>query len=154
MIRMPVVLALLGVLLAGCAASGNLVPEQAQLEARKFEVPAGKSSIFIYLRAEQLFASAVLSEIYLDGDLVAVVGSGNFVRMDVEPGKHTIFSKAGGLQPPIPAKTVVDAQANTNHFLAIRMVIGWITNSIEHKIVSEDRGKAALDESRMVETLQ
>ncbi len=69
MIRMPVVLALLGVLLAGCAASGNLVPEQAQLEARKFEVPAGKSSIFIYVRAEQLFASAVLSEIYLDGDL-------------------------------------------------------------------------------------
>ncbi len=88
-----VLMMLVGAMLAGCA-SGNLAPETAQLSAKSYVVPLGKSSIYIY-RAGQYFASAVLSEVYLDGELIAVVGPGNFVRMDVEPGKHTILSKGG-----------------------------------------------------------
>ncbi len=80
---------LAGALLAGCA-SGNLAPEAAQLAAKTYQVPFGKSSIYYY-RAGQFFGSDVLSEVYLDGELIAVVGPGNFVRMDVEPGKQTIL---------------------------------------------------------------
>lgn len=139
-------------LLAGCA-SGNLAPEAAQLEAKRYQVPFGKSSIYIY-RANQYFGSAVLSEVYLDGELIAVVGPGNFIRVDVEPGKHPILSRGGGLQPPLPAKTVVDARANRMHFIGIWKVLGFTTNSIKHKIVSEETGIKALERSKMVETFQ
>lgn len=149
MIRVSLVVAAV-VLLAGCA-SGNLAPEAAQLDAKRFEVPAGKSSIYIY-RADQFFVSTVLSEVYLDGELIAVVGPGNFVRIDVKPGKHTVLSKGGGINPPIPAKTAIDARANRLHFLGTWMVMGFSTNSIAHKIVSKEKGINDLNRSKMVET--
>ena len=86
------------------------------------------------------------------GELLAVVGPGNFVRMDVEPGKHTVLSKGGGINPPIPAKTAIDARANRLHFLGTWMVMGFSTNSIAHKIVSKEKGINDLNRSKMVET--
>ncbi len=148
--RVSLVVVVAGVLLAGCA-SVNLAPEAAQLNAKSYQVPFGKSSIYIY-RADQSFASAVLSKVYLDGELIAIVGPGNFIRMDVEPGKHTVLSKGRGFQPPIPAKTVIDARANRIHFLGTWMVMGFSTNSIAHKIVSKEKGINDLTRSRMVET--
>jgi hypothetical protein len=139
---------LAGALLAGCDASGGVAPEAAQLNAKNYVVPAGKSSIYYY-RTRVLIESGMLSKVHLDGEFIAVVGPGNFVRMDVEPGKHEILSESGA---GIPAKTVIDASANRNHFIQMRIVPGWFSNPVEHKIVSEEKGIKDLKSFKLVET--
>ena len=70
---------LAGALLAGCG-SGPLAPEAAQLDAKSYVVPAGKSSIYYY-RTRHFIEVDVLAEVSLDGKLVTFVGPGNFIRM-------------------------------------------------------------------------
>jgi hypothetical protein len=138
---------LAGALLAGCV-SGRVAPEAAQLNAKNYVVPAGKSSIYYY-RTPHFLEVDVHSEVYLDGELIAALGPGDFVRMDVEPGKHAVLSEGGN---GIPAKTVIDASANRNHFIQMWIVMGWFQNYIEHKIVSEEKGIKDLKSFKLVET--
>jgi hypothetical protein len=137
---------LAGALLAGCV-SGRLAPEAAQLNAKSYVVPAGKSSIYYY-RTRHFLEVDVLSKVYLDGELIAVVGPENFVRMDVEPGKHRIRNETGG---SMVAKTVIDAIANRNHFIQTWIVMGWFHNHVEQKIVSEEKGIKDLKSFKLVE---
>ncbi len=152
--------------LTGCA-SGNLSSEAAQLEVRKYNVPAGKASIYVY-RPNQIEAAAVLINVYLNGELIAVLGPGNFVRMDLRLGRHAIVSRGGEsegivgsiltsifsdyIQPPIPANTVINVRPNRKYFLGTRHVTGWVTNSIKHELVGDEQGMNDLKRSRMVET--
>jgi hypothetical protein len=137
---------LAGALLAGCA-SGRLAPEAAQLNAKSYVVPAGKSSIYYY-RTRHFPEVGGLSKVYLDGEFIAVVGPGNFARMDVEPGKHVILSKSGA---GILAKTVIDAIVKRNHFIQMWIVPGWFHNPVEQKIVSEEKGIKDLKNFKLVE---
>jgi hypothetical protein len=140
---------LAGALLAGCDASGRLAPEAAQLDAKSYVVPAGQSSIYFY-RTRARIEAGLLSKVYLDGELITVVGPGNFVRMDVEPGKHAILSESGTGRR---VTTVIDASANRNHFIKMSIVPGWFYNPIKQKIVSEERGIEDLKSFKLVETL-
>ncbi len=139
---------LAGALLAGCDASGRLATEAAQLNAKSYVVPAGKSSIYYY-RTRHFIEVDVLAEVSLDGEFIAAVGVENFIRMDVEPGRHVILSEGGN---SIPVKTVIDAGANRNHFIQMGIVMGWTQNFIELNIVSEEKGIKDLTNFKLVET--
>jgi hypothetical protein len=139
---------LAGALLAGCV-SGPLAPEAAQLNAKSYVVPAGKSSIYYYRTRAQI-EGGLLSKVYLDGELITVVGPGNFIRMDVEPGKHAILSVSGTGRP---VTTVIDASANRSHFIKMWIVPGWFYNPIKQEIVSEEKGIKDLKSFKLVETL-
>jgi hypothetical protein len=138
---------LAGASLAGCV-SGHLAPEADQLNAKSYVVPAGKSSIYYY-RTRHFIEVDVLSKVSLDGKFIAAVGVGNFVRMDVEPGRHAILSEGGN---SIPVKTVIDASANRNHFIEMGIVMGWSQNYIKLKIVSEEKGINDLRSFKLVKT--
>ncbi len=138
---------LAGALLVGCV-SGRLAPEAAQLYAKRYIVPAGKSSIYYY-RTRHFIEVDVLSKVSLDGEFIAAVGVENFIRMDVEPGKHVILSVSGA---GLPVKTVIDASANRNQFIQMGIVMGWFQNYIKLEIVSEEKGIEDLKSFELVET--
>ncbi|MEX0815013.1 MAG: DUF2846 domain-containing protein [Dongiaceae bacterium] len=139
-------------IVSGCTAAAPLSSPEISVEAKQFRVPDGQSSIYVY-RINQFFASGVLAEVYLDNDPRAVLGPGQFLHVVVAPGTHVVFTRSGGVQPPIPARTVVEAEPGEAYFIQVELEMGWTTNRIIQKAVNRTDGENRVLGSKMVELM-
>ena len=80
-------LALVGVLLGGCASTPEASPDRDAL-AKEFLTHPNASTIYVYRsQFNHLDADTVL---YVDGRLIGATRPGAFFRLDVNPGRHVL----------------------------------------------------------------
>lgn len=131
------------VTLSGCA-SVPMASHAEDVKAKQFMPPKGKSNIYVY--RNEFLGGAVAMEIDLDGKQVAVTRANNFVRLVVEPGKHTITSHAEN------EDTVeVVAKENKNQYVWQEAKMGVLMARTKLHVVGEEEGKQGVRECKLVD---
>lgn len=144
--RFLVSLALLSLLaLGGCASVPMATPQQ-DAAAKKFNVPAGKSRIYLY--RNESFGGAIKMAVSLDGKTMGQTGPETFFVWDVNPGHHTIESLTENT-----AKLSLDTQPNKLYFVWQEVKMGLLSaRSLLHK-VDRQAGEKGVMECKMAKPL-
>lgn len=129
--------------LSGCA-SIPMASKEKDLDAKQFIVPAYKSNIYVY--RNEFMGGAVGMEIDLDGKQVAITRNNNYVRLVVEPGKHSITSHAEN-----DDTIEVDAIEGNNHYVWQEVKMGIMMARTKLHIVDEETGKKGVNECKLVD---
>lgn len=129
--------------LSGCA-TVPMASKAQDAEAKQFMPPKGKSNIYVY--RNEFLGGAVGMEIDLDGKQVAITRANNFVRLVVNPGKHTITSHAEN------EDTVeVNAKKGKNHYVWQEAKMGFVMARTKLHVVNEDEGRNGVKECELVD---
>ena len=141
----PMLLLPLPLLLAGCGASPS-APQQADLEAKQFPVPApDKGALYVYRSG--WYGGAVALDVGLVGGATAQLAPNTYIRIEGPPGPVEVDckvgSKTGAGQVQIP-----DGQTR---FVEVSMTMGWWTPGCEVAEVPTDRGRVAVLSGRRLE---
>ncbi len=131
------------VTLSGCA-TVPMASKAQDTEAKQFIVPEGKSSIYVY--RNEFLGGAVAMEIDLDGSQVAITRANNYVRLIVEPGKHTITSHAENEH-----SVDVNAEKGKNHFVWQEAKMGIMMARTKLNLVDEEEGRQGVNECSLVD---
>lgn len=130
--------------LIGCA-SVNMGNSQQDAAAKTFTAPAGKAAIYVY-RNESMGA-AVKMDVEVDGKPIGQTAANTFLRKEVEPGKHTVTSKAEN------ADTVeIDAKPGALYYIWQEVKMGVLYARTKLHLVSEADGKKGVNETKLAET--
>lgn len=78
-------------LLAGCA-SVHMADEKQDAAAKTFQVPAGKSALYVY--RNEAFGGIASIEVTVDGQSLGGTAGKTYLHTVVAPGRHVITSKA------------------------------------------------------------
>jgi len=133
---------LLVLLLAGCVPQPPLTA--ADIQARRFELPAGKAAIYI-VRDDPDFSDEPAA-ISLDGEGLVTTFPGTYYRWEVEPGVHRITgfgADAGGI--------TLDVQADRLYFVQQRVSRLLFRSPLSHFfLIPEPHGRAVVHRSVLV----
>jgi hypothetical protein len=141
------VAALLSVVtIAGCA-SVPMASDEQDSKAKKFAVPAGKSNIYIY--RNESFGGAKKMSVLVDGKMVGDTVSKSYIYLTVNPGKHTVTSRAEN-----ESVLNVTTQANKNYFIWQEVKMGgWSARSLL-QLVDDATGKKGVGESKLIQIMK
>ncbi len=131
------------VLASGCASVPMASPER-DSAAKTFSVKPGKANIYVY-RNESMGA-AIKMELVLDGRLVGSTAAKTYVLLEVNPGKHTLISKAEN-----DSVLSVAAAAGRNYFVWQEVKMGVLVMRSALQLVDEATGKAGVAECKLIE---
>lgn len=137
-------LAYLGMFFMGCA-SVPMASESEDQAAKQFEVPAGKSSIYVY--RNETFGGAVTMGVTLDGQMMGKSAPMTYFHWLVEPGKHEIVSTND-------SKINLNAKAGKNHFIWQEVKMGFMMAGSKLVEVTENIGKKAVMECRLIKPVK
>jgi tryptophan synthase beta subunit len=138
-----------GVLVAGCAATNELVPmASADLDAKAktFSTKRGKAVIYVYRNQANIGPNARMS-VVLNGDTLGKTVAKSYVIAEVEPGKHTLESKAEN-----DSRLEIEAQAGKNYFVRQVVSEGTLSARTRLQLVDDTTGKAGVRECQLIET--
>lgn len=137
-------LAILTAALVGCASvpMGDVKQDEA---LKTFAAPAGKAGIYIY-RNESI-GSAVKMDVELDGKPIGQTVAKTYLYKEVEPGKHTITSKAENTE-----SLEIDAQPGTLAFIWQEVKMGVLYARNKLHIMNAAEGKKGVQETKLAET--
>ena len=122
--------------LANCA-SVPMASNESDVAAKKFEVPANKSRIYVY-RNEAL-GSALKFTLAMDGKVAGQTAADVYYFWDVEPGKHEVACLGDS-----NANISVNTKAGTSTFVWQEVKMGfWVGQCALHEVNPEE-GKAAV----------
>lgn len=127
-------------LMTGCASVPMASLDQ-DAAAKSYQVKPGKSNIYVY-RNENL-GGAIKLTLLLDGKLVGDTAAKTYYLLEVDPGHHSILSKAEN-------DSVLDltTAADRNYFVWQEVKMGmWQPRSLLQQ-VDEATGKAAVQECK------
>ncbi len=79
-------------LLLSCA-SGGLVAEKSKLNAT-----GPDAATVTVMRQKTIVGAGVKTQIFLDNELIAYLGSGDYVRFNSKPGAHFVSFLSGGIE--------------------------------------------------------
>jgi hypothetical protein len=131
-------------LLAGCA-SVPTASDEVDRQAKTFAVAPGKSNIYLF-RNESMGA-AVKMDVALDGRPVGQTAAKTYMLFEVEPGKHTLVSKAEN-----ESILEVNAAAGANQFVWQEVKMGLLFARSSLQLVDDAVGKAGVAECKLVST--
>lgn len=138
------VVAAVAVNLIGCA-SVNMGNPQQDAAAKTFTAPAGKAAIYVY-RNESMGA-AVKMDVEVDGKPIGQTAANTFLRKEVEPGKHTVTSKAEN-----DDTVEIDAKPGALYYIWQEVKMGMLYARTKLHLVSEADGKKGVNETKLAET--
>jgi PBP1b-binding outer membrane lipoprotein LpoB len=112
--RLPLIISILVLTLfaAGCASTSK-APESKSAEAKTFEAPADKGTVFLY-RTGRFVGSAGQLMVKVNSLDAGGTGPGTFFRWDLKPGTYT-FSSATG-----ESSAVIQLEVNAGQVYFVR----------------------------------
>lgn len=126
--------------LAGCA-SVPMASLEKDAAAKTYQVQPGKSNIYVY-RNENL-GGAIKLTLLMDGKLVGDTGPKTYYLLEVEPGRHTLISKAEN-----DSSLELNTEQGQNYFVWQEVKMGlWQPRSLLQQ-VDETTGKAGVAECK------
>jgi PBP1b-binding outer membrane lipoprotein LpoB len=142
--RIVVAGALAAVVLASGCATVDMASTEMDTSAKNYAVKPNKANIYVY--RNEVFGAAIKIPVLLNGRAVGDTASKTFMVLEVEPGSHTIVSKAEK-----DATVKVSASAGRNYFVWQEVKMGmWQAGSMLH-LVDEATGKAAVAECKLIQ---
>ena len=137
-------LAIATIAMACTACAGvKLAEADADLEAKKFATTPGMSNVYVYRNSSLLIDTTVSVEV--DGEPVGHTGHRTFLLESLPPGDHLITAK-GENSHTIDLTTA----PGKNYFVWLEVKLGAVTNHAHLHLVSEEKGKKGVMESRLV----
>jgi hypothetical protein len=131
------------VLASGCASVPMASPER-DSAAKTFSVKRGKANIYVY-RNESM-GGAIKMTLALDGKLVGSTGPKTYALLEVDPGNHTLISKAEN-----DSVLSVAAAAGRNYFVWQEVKMGGFSARSALQLVDEATGRAGVAECKLIE---
>jgi len=138
-------LVLVAAFLTGCA-SVQYGDEKKDVALKSFSAPAGdKAGLYIY-RNESM-GGGVRMDVSVDGQEIGATARKTYLYKEVNPGKHTITSKAENTDT-----LEIDVKPGTLNYVwqEVKMGILYARNKLQ--LVSEAEGKAGVQECSLVES--
>lgn len=137
-----IILLFIAVVFTGCASVPMATKAQDET-AKQFNVPKGKSNIYLY-RNETL-GGAITMVVSLDGVVKGKTSANSYFLWTVDPGKHTVASHTED------TKTInINAAEGKNYFVWQEVKMGmWTANSALHE-VSESEGRNGVLECDLI----
>ena len=122
-------------------ATGQLSSVQQDLEAKEFFVPSNtdKGRVYVIRPLGAFVGAIVLTNIIVDGRIVAAVGPKNFFVLDVNMGDH-IFTALS-----CPKKLKVNIAPAKVYFIEVQHISGTMT------LLSEEEGRRLVLDSKRIE---
>lgn len=132
-----------GSLFVGGCASVPMASTESDAQAKSFAVDAAKSNIYIY-RNESI-GGAIKMPLVIDGKMAGDTAAKTYLLTKVEPGEHTIISKAEN-----DASLKLTTAPGKNYFVWQEVKMGmWMARSQLHE-VDDATGKKAVSECKLV----
>ena len=134
------------ILVVSCAAcaTARLAKPELDMAAKQFEVPVGKSNIYIYRNEDIVFNNEIPVDI--DGEPAGKTNQGTFILKSVAPGKHSITAQAENTET-----IEITTAADKNYFIWLEVRIGVVTNHAHFHLVDKAQGKSGVMECKLIE---
>src|ERR1700694_3472240 len=97
-------------LLASACASVPMASHEADLAAKKFEVPPGRANLYVF--RNEGFGGAVRMSVQLDGAVLGDTAAKAYLYSPIPPGLHTVVSKSEN-----DSQLTIDAKPGANYFV-------------------------------------
>lgn len=130
-------------LIAGCA-SVPMASHERDTQTKMFNVKPSKANIFIY-RNESL-GSAIKMDVALNGKPIGQTAAKTYFALEVEPGKHTLVSKAEN-----DSTLDVPTEAGKNYFVWQEVKMGLLSPRNKLSMVDEMTGKKGVSECKLID---
>lgn len=132
------------ILLSACA-SVPMESLEKDSRAKEFMVDPAKANIYLY--RNENFGGAIAINVTLDGKVAGKTAAKTFFLWQVEPGTHEIASLSENT-----SKISIDAKAGTNSYIWQEIKMGmWTAGSQLHE-VTEEEGKKAINECKLIKS--
>lgn len=115
--------------------------------AKTYAVKPGKANIYVY--RDESMGGAVKMPVMLNGRAVGDTASKTYLLLEVDPGSHTLTSKA-----ETDSTLKVDAVAGRNYFVWQEVKMGLVVARSKLQFVDEAKGKAGVAECKLAQPAQ
>ena len=130
--------------LIGCA-SVPMGDAKKDAALKTFTVPANKAGVYIY-RNESM-GGAVKMDVEWNGKTIGQTAANTYLYKEVEPGKHTISSKAENTD-----SIEIEAKPGTLNYIWQEVKMGVLFARTKLHLVDETKGKKGVLETKLAET--
>jgi len=142
MLKKLLVIAALSFTMVGCASVKMADPAQ-DLQAKQFTPKANAAGVYIY-RNESMGAAAKM-DVSLDGKLLGQTAKKTYVFAEVQPGSHTVTSKAENT-----SEVTIDAVAGKLYYVWQEVKMGVMSARNKLTVVDEATGKAGVNQCNLI----
>ena len=140
------VIILAAILFTGCA-SVPMASVEKDNAAKTFAVKSDKANIYVY--RNETFGAAVKMPVALNGKLVGDTAAKTYMKLEVPAGEHTLLSKTEN-----DSIVKVNAAAGKNYFVWQEVKMGMWAARSSLQVVDDTVGKTAVNECKLIETIQ
>lgn len=135
--RLPgFVLLLLALAFLSACASTSKAPESKSVEAKTFEAPSDRGTVFLYRTGRAVGAAGQLM-VQVNSVNAGGTGPGTFFRWDLKPGSYTFSSSTGESS----AVVQVDVKAGEIYFIRQDARLGLDSGRVTLREVDDRKGK-------------
>jgi hypothetical protein len=110
--------------------------------AKEFAVAADKGGIYVY--RNENFGAAIKMEVAVDGEVLGSTGAKTYLFKEVEPGAHTVTSKAENT-----SSIEVDVAPGSLAYIWQEVKLGVLVARSKLQQVSEEQGRKGVLESKL-----
>jgi hypothetical protein len=126
---------ILSVFLTNCAGTSK-TPESKSAEAKNFDVPSDRGSVYLYRTGRMVGAAGQLM-VKVNNMDAGGTGPGTFFKWDLKPGTYTFASSTGESSAIIQ----IEVKAGEMYFIRQDARLGLDTGRVTMKEVSDSKGK-------------
>ncbi|MBR9867150.1 MAG: DUF2846 domain-containing protein [Oceanospirillales bacterium] len=141
-LRIPVLLALIALLVTGCAS----VPMEAPVkdtESKQFVPDPDKASLYIY--RNEILGAAIPMSVFINGKNLGQTASKTYFHLSLIPGQYDIDSTAEN-----NCSLSLSVEPNQNYFVWQEIKMGmWMARCALHE-VSQQEGRDGVTESKLI----
>ena len=134
----------LAFIITGCASTSK-TSESKSNEAKTFEAPDGKGTVFLYRTGRAVGAAGQLS-VRVNSTPAGGTGPGTFFRWDFKPGTYTFLSSTGESS----AVVELDVKAGQVYYLRQDARIGVSSGRVTIKEVDSKQGQNEVNKCKLL----
>lgn len=139
-------IALAFLLLQGCA-SVQMASNEEDSAAKAFNAAPEKSTIYLF--RDEFMGAAVTMDVYLDGKFQGFTGANTYFVWVVDPGEHEIKSIAENDEV-----VNLTTEPGKIYYIWQEVKMGLMSGRNKLTIVDEERGKAGVNASKLIDVSQ
>ena len=129
---------------SGCASTSK-APESKSNEAKSFNAPADKGTVFLYRTGRAVGAAGQLS-VKVNSKDAGGTGPGTFFRWDLKPGTYTFASSTGESSAVIQ----LDVKAGQVYYIRQDARLGVAGGRVTMKEVSPGKGQSEVKDLKLL----